>query len=157
MSAVISACGRYRYRLTRGEGRLLPFVMLNPSTADAGRDDPTIRRCRSFSLREGYDGIEVMNLYAFRATDAADLWKADDPIGDQTGSHLLDLAWAHRGNWIVCGWGTNAPAARVRNVVALLTSHGSQLVCLGRTKDGHPRHPLYVRGDASIEDWSLPA
>src|SRR5437868_12651695 len=70
VSAVISPCGKFRYRLTRqwGEGAALPFVMLNPSTADAEQDDPTIRKCVGFAKRMGYDGIEVVNLYAYRAT-----------------------------------------------------------------------------------------
>jgi hypothetical protein len=65
-TAIISECGRYRYRLTRewGDGPLLTFAMLNPSTANAEIDDPTIRRCMSFGRREGASGISVFNLFA---------------------------------------------------------------------------------------------
>lgn len=70
-SATISECGRYRYRLTRrfADGPCATFVMLNPSTADETIDDPTIRRCRNFAIREGCGGLVVVNLFAYRATD----------------------------------------------------------------------------------------
>lgn len=160
MSAVISACGRYRYRLQRGDGpRRLAFVMLNPSTADADVDDPTIRRCRAFAQREGYPGIDVMNLYAWRATDPVQLTQVDDPVGPDNPIWLDHLASDHRHGWIVCAWGTLAREQQRQTaiqVAGILSSHGARLVCLGTTKDGSPRHPLYVRGDAAIEDWRAP-
>lgn len=158
MSTVISACGRYRYRLHRGEGpRRLAFVMLNPSTADAFTDDPTIRRCSAFALREGYRGIDVMNLFAWRAADPSELARAEDPIGPDNTIWLDQLAGDHRHGWIVCAWGAaKGIDSQIRACVPLLRAHGARLVCLGTTKDGAPRHPLYVRGDTAIEDWSHP-
>jgi hypothetical protein len=162
MSAVLSACGRYRYRLQRGDGpRRLAFVMLNPSTADADVDDPTIRRCRAFALREGYNGIDVANLFALRATDPTELSRADDPFGPENAAHLRMVAADHRQGWILCAWGalkSGAESKRLeRATAALLGAFGARLVCLGTTKDGSPRHPLYVRGDAAIADWTPPA
>lgn len=159
MSAVISECGRYRYRLQRGDGpRRLGFVMLNPSTADADVDDPTIRRCRSFALREGYHGIDVVNLYGLRATDPKQLLdEGVDVFGPDNAQHVAEFAHTHRGSWVVCAWGAlTDPLHRVAalGVATLLCKHGAQLVCLGTTKDGAPRHPLYVRGDAAIADWN---
>lgn len=152
--AIISACGRYRYRLTRGEGRLLAFVMLNPSTADAAQDDPTIRRCVAFSAREGYDGIDVANIYAWRATDPRELLSAANPFGDND-RHLLNLARRH--DIVVCAWGSKAIPSHVETTRRMLTGsqtdHGVRLVCLGTTKNGSPRHPLYVRADAPLVDW----
>lgn len=89
--ASISGCGRYRYALHRwwGHGTTLGFIMLNPSTADADIDDPTIRRCMGFARDFGYDGIRVFNLYAYRATKPADLWKADEPTGGDRNDDLL--------------------------------------------------------------------
>lgn len=158
-TAAISPCGAYRYRLTRGDGRRLAFVMLNPSTANAEIDDPTIRRCKAFALREGYDGIEVVNLYAYRATDPDALLQAADPIGPSNMGEIQRLAWDYRGGWIVCAWGalSRRHMPHVARVAELLKLHDAELVCLGKTKDGAPRHPLYVRGDASIESWSPPA
>lgn len=152
--AIISPCGRYRYRLTRGAGRLLAFVMLNPSTADADQDDPTIRRCLAFAKREGYDGIDVANVYAWRATDPRALLSAANPFGDND-THLLDLSLRHK--VIVCAWGSNAIQAHVDHARRILTgkrgSHTARLFCLGTTKNGSPRHPLYVRGDAPLLPW----
>lgn len=153
--AVVSADGLYRYRLDRYWGTTppMPFVMLNPSTADAEIDDPTIRRCMGFARREGAGGIIVCNLYGFRATDPAELWKADDPDGPGNEDALRELArWAFSVRVpIVCAWGTyggynNRP-------IVMLQQSGARLVCLGRTKGGHPRHPLYVRADQPMEEY----
>jgi hypothetical protein len=157
MSAVISLCGQYRYRLQRGDGARLAFVMLNPSTADANVDDPTIRRCMGFARREGYAGIDVCNLFALRATNPRELVAHADPIGPDNYDHLAALGKDHRGTDIVCAWGAH-PAATARVVAVMkgyLTDYGARLVCLGLTAAGAPRHPLYVRGDAPLLPWSL--
>jgi hypothetical protein len=158
-TAVISPCGLYRYRLTRQWiefGHTLAFVMLNPSTADANIDDPTIRRCIGFARREGYGGIEVANLYAFRATSPTDLWKSTDPCGPENEHHLMDVArksfWF--GSPIVCAWGSHG--GHNNRLIHLMQKQGAELVCLGRTKDGKPRHPLYVRGDQPFEPLHAP-
>lgn len=153
-SAVISECGKYRYRLSRRwneSGYSLPFVMLNPSIADAKIDDPTIRRCMGFARREGYAGIEVANLYAFRATFPVDLWKAIDPEGPNNVQHLTDVAKAAATYAvpIICAWG--AHGGRNNRPIAIMQATGAELRCLGKTKDGKPRHPLYVRADQQFE------
>src|SRR5215510_5582686 len=82
--AVLSDCGRYRYMLRRTWDHSKPrvlFVMLNPSTADAEIDDATIRSCIRLAKGAGYGSFEVVNLYALRATDPAELQRADDPVG----------------------------------------------------------------------------
>lgn len=158
MSAIISECGKYRYLLTRDSEVAAPdrgtalFLMLNPSTADATLDDPTIRRCRSFARAWGCAGLSVANLYAFRATRPADLWQADDPIGPDNDALLGRLA-AEYGD-IVCAWGANAKTDRVLAVAETLINAGARLWCFGTTKDGQPRHPLYVKGDTQLIPWS---
>ena len=152
-TAFISNCGKYRYRLTRawGEGWFLPFVMLNPSTADADIDDPTIRRCIQFAQREKAGGIVVVNLFAFRATKPADMMAATDRHGpDNEGAlrYMATDAWRARMP-VVCAWGAQGGAAALA-VTDLLKRCGPRLVCLGKTKDGHPRHPLYVKGDQPL-------
>src|SRR5262245_44648837 len=85
-NAVISNCGRYRHVLTRQVGpgtRTATFILLNPSTADARVNDPTIRRVIGFTRQWGYDRLTVLNLFAVRATDPADLKRADDPVGPE--------------------------------------------------------------------------
>ena len=151
--AHISKCGRYRYRLDRywGTSPRIGFVMLNPSTADAELDDPTIRRCMGFARREGAGGIIVCNVYAFRATNPKELWGQRDPHGPENDDVLRELGrWAASVNApIVCAWG--ALGNNSNRHTALLMAAGARLVCLGKTKDGHPRHPLYVRGDQPLE------
>lgn len=153
-SAVISGCGTYRYSLTRewkrddNTSRFLGcvFVMLNPSTADAKVDDPTIRRCIAFANREGYDRLTVVNLCAYRATNPKDLpTDARVAEGPENYRHVRDAVL--NAGLVVCAWGANARPDRLRPE---LYREGS-VWCLGKTKDGHPRHPLYVRADQPLE------
>lgn len=151
MTAVISPCGQYRYHLTRGDAPRLLFVMLNPSTADAQTDDPTIRRCLGFARRLGYGGIEVANLYALRATKPAALRTHPDPVGPHANAWLMQLAANHRD--ILCAWGANATPDRVAAALPFLQAHRSRLWCLGRTAGGQPRHPLMLRADTELERY----
>lgn len=160
--ALISPCGKYRYRLERfwSGDHALPFIMLNPSTADASNDDPTIRRCMGFARDRGFGGIIVANLFAYRATSPADMKAAIDPIGpgNDTATTAL-MKWAARaGVPIVAAWGAHGPFRRRDvQVVSLANLIGSRLVSLGTTKDGHPRHPLYVRSDQPFEPFPAQA
>lgn len=157
MSAVISSCGRYRYVLSRPsevdnpERSTALFLMLNPSTADAEMDDPTIRRCRGFAKTWGCNGLIVANLYAFRATHPKDLWLQDDPVGPENDSWLARLAREHGD--VICAWGANARTERVAEVAEALSEVGARLWCLGSTKSGAPRHPLYIRADQPLTRW----
>lgn len=154
--ATISADNRYRYRLTRWWADLPPlsFVMLNPSTADDRIDDPTIRRCMAFAKREKCGGVVVANLYALRSTDPAELLRADDPFGPQNADALLAVLdeAAIYGKPVVCAWGTKGGDAATRFAISAKAT-AATLACLGTTKDGHPRHPLYVRGDQYLISW----
>ena len=125
------------------------MVMLNPSTADAERDDPTIRRCIAFAARERFGGVETCNLFAFRATAPAALKAASDPVGPDNDRHLRDLFARHR--TILAAWGTHgAHRGRAETIVRVAAELGVMLTCLGRTAQGQPRHPLYVKGDSAI-------
>ena len=149
MNAKISSCGQYRYTLVRGYAPRLCFVMLNPSTADATKDDPTIRRCLGFAKSQGCRGIEVLNLYALRATNPADLWRHPDPVGPDNDKELF---WAAgRYMRMVAAWGTNAKPDRVAEVRQILSLRGITLQCFGRTKNGSPKHPLYLPANATLE------
>ena len=136
------AHGRYRYRLWRrwhpGAATAV-WVMLNPSTADDRRDDPTIRRCIGLARAWGFGGIEVVNLYGLRATRPADLFAARDPVGP--GNDLAIARAAASGDAVFAAWGVHG-RARAGDVRALLA--GCALWCLGVTRAGEPRHPLYV-------------
>ncbi|MCA8326237.1 DUF1643 domain-containing protein [Burkholderia cepacia] len=158
MSAIISPCGQYRYLLSRPADSMSPmkstalFLMLNPSTADASLDDPTIRRCRGFAKTWDCNGISVANLYALRSTDPAALWVHEDPIGPDNDLYLAKFAREYHD--VVCAWGANARPDRVAAVSKILRDAGARLWCLGTTKDGSPRHPLYVRADQPLIEWS---
>lgn len=148
-SAAISPCGQYRHWLRRrwSAGPTCGFIMLNPSTADADADDPTIRRCIGFARREGCGGLLVANLFQLRATDPKELARHPDPVGPNSDHHLLDVAGESDGP-LIAAWGAHQFAAdRAAYVSAMFGIH---CVCLGKTRDGHPRHPLYVKGDAPL-------
>jgi hypothetical protein len=160
--AVISECGTYRYLLTRQPPSGLDFakpsygtalfVMLNPSTADATVDDPTIRRCKAFSYAWGCAGIAVVNLYALRSPSPADLWMHADPVGPDNDMWLRTVAREHE--TVVFAWGANARPDRARAVYEIFKGGPHRrIMCLGTTKDGSPRHPLYVRGTQPLIDW----
>lgn len=158
--AEISACGLYRYGLWRGWSApngptiRLTFVMLNPSTADAATDDPTIRRCIGFARREGYAGICVVNLFALRATDPDVMLSADDPIGPDNNHHIAGALAL--GDPIVCAWGAHfhpAISRRAHDVTEILRPSTGRVYCLGRTQAGAPRHPLYLASDTPLQDF----
>lgn len=149
-SAVISSCGRYRYVLERewapGPGasaRSALFVLLNPSSADAVSDDPTLRRCIGFARTHGFSRLLLCNLFALRSPHPAGLAAAGDPIGPETDAWLRRCAGD--ADAIVAGWGAVAARhpERAAEVRALLAEH-QPLDCLGHTRGGHPRHPLYL-------------
>lgn len=149
-SAEFSPCMKYRYELTRSWDAKKPaaaFIMLNPSTADAADDDPTIRRCIGFANRWGYGELWVYNVFALRSTDPSALLESDDPYGPRNADFLAKARNAAR---VVCAWGSfdakGVYAARGR-VVVVEVLEGVPLWCLGTTLDGSPRHPLYVKGD----------
>jgi hypothetical protein len=154
--AEISDCGLYRYALRREWDTRRPpvcFGMLNPSTADAMSDDPTIRRCLSRAAALGFGSLTVWNLFALRATDPRKLKKASDPIGpanDQWIAKELETCVAKKGTVIVA-WGINgAHLDRNIAVAAIAKSMRIDLYCLGLTTSGHPRHPLYVSSDQRL-------
>lgn len=158
-SAVISNCGKYRYRLDRkwDDGLCsMPIIMLNPSTADADLDDPTIRRCISFAKREGFGGIVVMNLFGFRATSPKEMLAAENPHGPENWNHLLEMiSYAREINEaILCAWGAHGVHGMAKRVQEYAKVNKVRLACLGKTSGGHPRHPLYVKGDQSFEAFA---
>ena len=141
--AHISRDGKYRYMLVRrwGKGyRYLCFVMLNPSTADALVDDATIRKCIGWAKRFGYDGIIVVNLFAYRATNPEALKQVVDPVGPHNDKWILYAVECAAK--IICAWGNNGKLLD-RNVEVLKLMRWWNLYCFKLSKTGQPVHPLY--------------
>jgi len=161
VEAIMSPCLKYRYILRREiqqpirwNKRCL-FVMLNPSTADAFIDDPTIRRCVGFAKSWGGTSMTVVNLFALRATNPKELSASNDPIGPENNEHLLEeMNSHHAGGIIVAAWGAHKFATD-RAAHFMAAYHQFSIFCLGQTKLGAPRHPLYVRGNKEREFYKL--
>ena len=145
--AVTSECGQYRYLLRRSWDRSRMralFVMLNPSTADAEVDDATIRSCARLCRSWGYGSFEVVNLFGWRATDPKELAKVDDPVGPRNDG-IVDAAIS-RCDVTICAWGAHAMAEeRVGTIISLIGGSRPAAFCLGKTKSGAPKHPLYIK------------
>lgn len=154
---LFSDCEQYEYTFRRVWDRNKPtalWVMLNPSlvTSDPGElvtpsDGRTIARCESFSRRVGCGSLVTGNIFAYRATKPADLALCAEPVGPDNDAILHMLV--DQASIVIAAWGSSFPsryAGRVSEVRDKLRTKGAQ--CLGKTSDGHPRHPLYVRGDA---------
>lgn len=152
-SASISQCGRYRYGLTRqwSDLPIMGFVMLNPSTADADVDDPTIRRCMGFARRENCGGIVVVNLFPLRLTYPAQLWATRYPerFGPDSDAELQRHLRMMTGP-VVAAWGADGDRLGGDAVTLTRLHLGQRLMCLGKTKSGAPRHPLYVKRNAPL-------
>lgn len=151
-TAILSDDGLYRYTLGRrwAKGPAAFWIMLNPSTADAALDDPTIRRCIGFTRAWGYSALTVVNLFALRATNPAQLYRHPDPIGPANDAHIVTQAQRHQ--IAIAAWGTHGHLLDRSAYVQRLVD-GIPLHCLGTTRGGHPRHPLYVRATQPHEDY----
>jgi hypothetical protein len=133
--------------------RMCAFVGLNPSTADESIDDPTIRRCIGFAKSWGFDGLVMLNLFAYRATKPADMKKQLDPVGCWN-DECLQIVPALVGR-TVCAWGANGIHLNRCSVVKAWLMDYYEVYCLRLTKHGHPEHPLYVPSDVSPILWTL--
>ncbi len=158
--ATISDCGTYRYLLGRwvGEGRfgLVVFLLLNPSTADAMKPDPTLRRGMGYARSWGYSALEFVNLYAYRASKPKVMRAARDrgvdvigPLNDQ---YIREAA--ERADLVVCAWGAHPLALpRYKAACKIVTDTGKALHCISTTDAGQPNHPLMLRANLTPKAW----
>ncbi|MCH9653297.1 MAG: DUF1643 domain-containing protein [Planctomycetes bacterium] len=154
-TALFSKCEKYRYILTRNflnskrphsKPGVCNFIMLNPSTADAEKNDPTVARCCKYAQRWGYGALIVTNIFGYRATDPKEMKAQEDPVGKQNMKYIYKAA--SESDFIVCAWGTHGGYQNQgREVVEMLEEMQGRMHCLEITKHGHPKHPLYCRGD----------
>ncbi|MEM1004988.1 MAG: DUF1643 domain-containing protein [Pseudomonadota bacterium] len=154
-TAIYSDCERYRYSLTRmwdPQGRKALFVMLNPSTATEVQNDPTVERCERRARALGFGAFQVTNIFAWRDTDPRKMRAAACPVGPENDRAILSgVDWADQ---VIAAWGTHgAHLERGPAVETLLRGTGQPLFHLGLTKDGHPKHPLYIAYTQKPETW----
>ncbi len=154
-TAVYSDCELYRYALTRvwdDAGDRALFVMLNPSTATEVQNDPTVERCERRARALGFGGFRVTNIFAWRDTDPRKMRAAADPVGPANDAAILEgCDWADR---IIAAWGTHgAHMQRGAAVETLLRGTQTPVHHLGLTKDGHPKHPLYIAYSEQPRLW----
>jgi|AGTN01.2.fsa_nt_gi Uncharacterized protein conserved in bacteria len=144
-SAEFDPTGKYRYTLSRiwdADKPIAIFVMLNPSTANAEDDDPTIRRCIRFAQDWGYGGLRVVNLFALVSSDPAKLVTEPDAVGEENDMHIIRAI--NQSGIVIAAWGSFKEARkRAREVLAMLRM-GCCIYCLGQNSDGSPKHPLYI-------------
>lgn len=155
--ALYSDCATYRYALTRvwdGNGRKLTLIMLNPSKATERHNDPTIERCERRARALGFGAFCAVNIFALRETDPQKMRRHPDPEGP----HNLDVLFAHC-TWadaVIAAWGVHgAHLDQGARIAERLLEREIPLLCFGRTKAGHPRHPLYIPYSAQPEPWSF--
>lgn len=154
-SAVFSDDRIYRYELWRWWDKSKSFVMfigLNPSTADETVNDPTIRRCIRFAQDWGFGGLCMMNLFAIRTKDPEVMKIHPEPIGPDNDEHLIMVS--DKAGKIVAAWGTNG---HHRNRDIEVKSFIPDLHCLDITKNGHPKHPLYICSDTKLKKYEATA
>jgi hypothetical protein len=144
----------YRYLLTRswltGKGTCC-FIMLNPSTADETEDDPTVRRCIRFAQTWNFKHLVVGNIFALRSTDPAALKSHRDPVGPENDEYLAALMVDS--SMVICAWGAHGGLVSRGRTIAAWATRLTVLHHLGLTKEGYPRHPLYLKGDLKPVEW----
>ncbi len=145
-SAIISTCGRYRYQLERSWAKrtsrktTVVFVGLNPSTADATHNDPTIRKCIAYAQNWEFKRLIMVNLFAWRATDPNELYYAQDPIGNRNDKHLS--AALAQSSLVVACWGEHGSILGRSD--EFKSRFWRRLKCLAVNRSGEPTHPLYL-------------
>lgn len=158
LNAINSACGTYRYLLTQSipptlfsrRASVIAFVMLNPSKADEMR---TMERCIAFTAAWGYEKLIVVNLFAVRTTDPAEISFHRSPIGPDNDKYLRRAA--KEADQIVCAWGAHPALGRIKHVQQILDDSGKPLYCIGQNRDGSPKHPLYVPRTADLRKYEV--
>lgn len=151
--AVISDCGKYRYLLRRTWDHSKPralLIMLNPSTADARQDDATIRSCVRLLTGLGYGSMEVVNVFAWRATKPTDLPRFTEAVGPKN-PDTIDGAIG-RCDVVIVAWGANSMAMEYgKQIISTVRASRPAVYCFGKTQAGAPKHPLYIKSGTPLE------
>lgn len=154
--ATFSPCRTWRYTLWRhwdwrGDAHCVAFIGLNPSTADETKNDPTVRRCINYAKEWGYGGMYMLNIFGYRATDPAVMKAALDPVGPENDRTIAKHV--RRCGLVIACWGVHGAFSEREQRITQLPQVRQKLHCLGQTKAGHPRHPLYLPKSARPVLW----
>jgi hypothetical protein len=147
----------YRYRLERewdaALGKIL-WIMMNPSIASHLIDDATIRRCIGFARDHGKGGIVVVNMFAWISKNPKDLSTVSDPVGPDNLEQVLEAIRSTK--TAVAAWGVlkHPLPKQVATMIGIIQEECPNIKCLGTTKDGHPKHPLYLSGECRLIPWA---
>lgn len=157
-SALFSEDGIYRYELLWlwSEAPRLVAWMLNPSTADHMVLDNTIKGLRSRALARGLGGIQVINLFAVRATDPDDMKAHPSPVGPHNDEVIRRVLAQARGDGlpVICGWGNHGlHRGRQEEALAIAAELGVDLYAYKVSAEGCPCHPLYLRHSLEPSLW----
>lgn len=131
------------------------FVMLNPSKADADIDDPTIRKCVNYCRLWGYGTMLVVNVFAFRSTDPKMIKEINfDPVGPENEYYVRQAV--RQSNIVICAWGTQSVyMEQDKETLKWIRDEGVWPCMLELSKEGHPKHPLYLKGDLQPQSWDI--
>ena len=155
--ATFSPCRRWRYLLWRrwdASGPVANFLMLNPSTADEHKLDPTCSRARDYAERWGYGALIVTNIFSFRNTNPDRMKAAKDPIGPENDAAIVKAA--RESAIVVCAWGNHGRfLGRSTKVLEKLRANGIALHTLRVNANGEPAHPLYLPGKLKPISWGF--
>ena len=151
--AVFSECKMYRYELYRIWDTRKPcvlFLLHNPSTADEIKNDPTIRRCIGFAKSWGYGGMFVVNICPYRATNPKDLIGLEIPQNIKDGNDF----YIKRAVEDKCDLSIAAYGNPINNEYLPLYSLHGTWYCFGTTKEGNPKHPLYLPKNQPLVEFT---
>ena len=149
--ASLSVDRKYRYLLSRVWDETKPMVTiigLNPSTADEKEDDPTIRRCINYAKSWDYGGIYMLNLFAFRATQPSDMFKASEPIGEENDIYIK--TYSKKVDKVICAWGNHG---KYQNRSNHIKNSVDNLYYLKLNQTGEPAHPLYLKSELTPQKF----
>lgn len=159
--ACFSPCREYRYTLSRdllNNDRQIAWLLLNPSTADAYKNDPTVARCCNYSVQSGFGKAVVINLFALRSTDPKMLKtyisSGRDPVGEDNNNYIIQVA--NKSEAVVCAWGRHGDLLnRGRYVTKMLIDNNlsNKLHYLKILGDNTPGHPLYLPKNLELQRW----
>ena len=155
--AQFSDCRVWRYALWRiwqPDCGVATFIGLNPSTADESVNDPTVRRCIDFARTWGFGGMRMLNIFAYRATDPKNMKLASDPVGVQNDYFLRHYVDSPDNRLTVAAWGKHGSYLDRGQIVSSTLLSGLAIKCFGRNKNGSPKHPLYMRSDIQLIDFT---